>query len=867
MPSLLHVLGFTSCFTFALCQRAGAVIEADRFEKEVVVTNCTDPLALDFAKDGRIFFIERRGAVKCFDPATHLTQTLLQLSVMMDGDGGALALLLDRDFARTAWVFVYYTSHDEGQSRMRLARYTLHEGRLDEEKRVLDIPLEQTTTPYHCGGGLAWDVDGNLLLGAGDNSAPQDVPAIHPLDKLRDSRRSAGNSKDLRGKVLRFTPQADGSHTIPKGNLFGNPADGCGEIYAMGVRNPFRVTADPATGLIAWGDVGGNVNPEYGLGPEGYDEINITRQPGFFGWPWLSGPAGPWRPFDPKTNHAAGDFFDAGHIINDSEHNTGLKILPPALPPVLYYSNPVSEQWPFLGSGGRSLTGGVFYRTDSKDGQRLPDEWKGAYIFGDWMRNWVALAHLTPEGKLISAEPLAAQLSFRRPADFKIGPEGALYIAEYGEKWTGNTNGQITRIVYRRGNRVPGIVLTANCETGRAPLLVEMKAIVNDPDEPAETLKVQWEFPDGMPVQVGTMVKAVFANVGVWQVRATVTDNAGLSASALLKIAVGNEAPTVKFISPPDGGFFDYDQPIPWNVQANDREEGALPAEQVRVEMARRDYSPRSEHMESFPGLAMMRRTTCFACHQTSEKSAGPAYLEVARRYVRDAEAPARLARKIQSGGVGVWGELPMPPHPQHSIAECAQMVDWVLSLAQSDVVILPSGLEGIARVEKPREEWGRPQNGVLVFTATATDRGAGALPRLVSAPTIVQLRTRRQRASCYDAAVRATRQDNLDQGGMVARISSQGGITFLHLNLNQCSGILMEGWPQGSGTLHLEVRSGLTVLGKMDAQAGPGKGIPKKLNLPFTTLSEGMGDLTIQLSGAGDALLDLMWVEFLPRK
>ena len=69
----------------------------------------------------------------------------------------------------------------------------------------------------------------------------------------------------------------------------------------MGIRNAFRVFADPKTGWIIWGDVGGNVDPNLGLGPEGYDEINVARGPGFFGWPFLSGPNAPWRPFDPAT--------------------------------------------------------------------------------------------------------------------------------------------------------------------------------------------------------------------------------------------------------------------------------------------------------------------------------------------------------------------------------------------------------------------------------------------------------------------------------------------------------------------------------------------------------------------------------------
>ena len=348
----------------SLARTEETVVSPDRYEKEIIVANCADPMQLDLAADGRIFFIERQGAVKVYHPQTRLTTTLLQLDTVFTGDGGALALALDRDFASTGHLFVYYSAGG-GPLLMRLARYTLSGDVLTDEKKLLEIPLEPTTSPPHCGGGLAWDRTGNLLLSTGDDSAPQDLPAIHPIERKRDSRRSAGNSMDLRGKILRFTPQADGTYTCPTGNLFADPAQGRPEIYAMGVRNPFRVAADPATGLITWGDVGGNVNTALGLGPEGSDEINVTATPGFFGWPWLSGTDGVWRPFDPANNKPAGEFFDPLHIINDSPANTGLKNLPPALPPILHYSSSPSQTWPFLTSGGRSVTGGVFYRTAS----------------------------------------------------------------------------------------------------------------------------------------------------------------------------------------------------------------------------------------------------------------------------------------------------------------------------------------------------------------------------------------------------------------------------------------------------------------------------------------------------------------------
>jgi cytochrome c len=240
----------------------------------------------------------------------------------------------------------------------------------------------------------------------------------------------------------------------------------------------------------------------------------------------------------------------------------------------------------------------------------------------------------------------------------------------------------------------------------------------------------------------------------------------------------------------------------------------------------------------------------------------------VARRYAQDAGAPARLALKIRSGGSGVWGEMLMPPHPQHTAAECASMVDWILSLAQTESASLPPGLSGTAQAPVPKNEWGRPQNGVLLLTATATDHGAGPMAALSSVPATVQLRTRRQRAYFFDAGEKALRQDNLDQGGMVARIPAGGEISFRQIDLSQCSGLTLEGWPQGSGKVKMEVWNGKgTVLGRAEADPGPGNGRPTLVRLPFTDrqADHALVDLSIHVLGEPGALLDVIWVDFLP--
>jgi len=79
--------------------------------------------------------------------------------------------------------------------------------------------------------------------------------------------------------------------------------------------------------------------------------------------------------------------------------------------------------------------------------------------------------------------------------------------------------------------------------------------------------------------------------------------------------------------------------------------------------------------------LELAQKKNCLACHAIDKKLVGPAYKDVAKKYENDKDAPARLAKKVREGGVGVWGQIPMPANPQVNEAESLQLVKWVLSL------------------------------------------------------------------------------------------------------------------------------------------------------------------------------------------
>src|SRR5690606_13929418 len=128
-----------------------------------------------------------------------------------------------------------------------------------------------------------------------------------------DAQRTASNSNDYRGKILRIHPQPDGTYIIPDHNLF--PKDGSEgrpEIYIMGCRNPYRFSIDPVSNHLFWGDIGPDAGKDSLRGPRGYDEINQTNKAGFYGWPYLVADNKPYRDYDYEAQKIGEPFNPAG---------------------------------------------------------------------------------------------------------------------------------------------------------------------------------------------------------------------------------------------------------------------------------------------------------------------------------------------------------------------------------------------------------------------------------------------------------------------------------------------------------------------------------------------------------------------------
>src|SRR5690606_2032888 len=253
-----------------------------------------------------------------------------------------------------------------------------------------------------------------------------------------DDRRAAGNSNDLRGKILRIHVNEDGSYSIPEGNLFGEGNHKARpEIYVMGDRNPYRISVDKHTGYVYWGEVGPDANNDSldTRGPRGYDEVNQARKAGNFGWPYFVGNNYPYREYNYETGRS-GEPFNPEKPENNSPNNTGLTILPPAQPAFIWYPYAASPDFPQVGTGGRNaMAGPVYYVDRFPEASRYPDYYDGKLFIYDWVRGWIKAVTMQPNGDFDRLEPFMEGETFASPIDMEVGPDGKLYILEYGKGW------------------------------------------------------------------------------------------------------------------------------------------------------------------------------------------------------------------------------------------------------------------------------------------------------------------------------------------------------------------------------------------------------------------------------------------------
>lgn len=557
----------------------------DSYDKVTLDANTQNPIALDIAADGRVFFLERTGSLRIYQPGTGTTSTAGSLPVVTSNEDGLIGIALDPNFETNQWVYLFY-SPSTASDRQHVSRFTMNDNTMDlsSEEIVLEIPVQRAQC-CHSGGALTFDPSGNLYIATGDNTNPFESSGFAPLDERPDrspwdAQKSSGNTNDLRGKILRITPQPDGTYTIPDGNLFTDPNEGRPEIYVMGARNPFRISIDPDTGWLYWGEVGPDASSNSPTrGPRGYDEWNQTRSAGHFGWPYCIANNIPYRDYD-FAAEAFGPAYDCAASVNDSPNNTGAQTLPPAQPAWIWYPYGPSAEFPGItgGNGRTAMAGPVFQYDRMLDSKKqFPSYFDNTLFIYEWARNWIHEVKLDDDGNVLAIQPFLPDVEFLRPIDMKIGPDGAMYVIEWGTGFGGNNaDSRIVRIDHVEGSRAPVIVATALPTAGPSPLTVTFNAADTFDPDAGETVTFAWDFEaDGIIDSTDPSPTHTYTNEGSFIATLTVTDTEGNSTAASFEITVGNSQPTVTLHTPSVGTFFDWGEPVSFALSVTDPEDGS----------------------------------------------------------------------------------------------------------------------------------------------------------------------------------------------------------------------------------------------------------------------------------------------------
>lgn len=729
----------------------GENVEMKRFSKVKLAENMDEPMEIAITDEGKVIIIERKGTVKLYLPQNHVIKQLGSLSVYNGQEDGLLGVALDPQYNTNHYVYFYYSPAGSTPVQ-RVSRFILQQDSifLNSEKVIIEIPTQRQEC-CHSAGSIAFGPDGNLFIAVGDNTSPHNPGYYNSIDEREgrenwDAQRTAGNTNDLRGKILRIHPEPDGTYTIPKGNLFSQgTANTRPEIYVMGCRNPYRISVDVKRGWLYWGDVGQNTVADSTRGPGSYDEWNLAREAGFFGWPYFAGPNAPYADFDFATKQI-GTFFDPQKPVNESVNNTGLKNLPPAKEALIWYSYDESKDFKYLGTGGKSPIIGPVYYSDlhtkriSDTTKHLPDYYNGKLLIAEWMRDWINVVTLTPDGKVDSLEQFMPGTAFNHPIDLEIGPDGVLYVLEYGTYWFAkNKDAGLYRIEYNRGNRAPIAEIIADKSTGGIPFTVHFSSAGSqDPDSSA--LSYQWYFDKKQLQSTQASPDFTFERAGVYDVRLVVSDKEGKSSEKRMQIKAGNAEPEVVLAVNGNRSFYFTDTPIRYTLNVIDKEDGSLQGGQIRASEVKvtlayhtmgTDLALVAQAHEGSPvngpGLALIEKSDCKSCHALKEKSVGPSYTAVAERYTKEDATIQKLAKKVIAGGSGVWGEYVMSAHPQLSKEQASEMVAYILSVHVPTQSASSVGTSGTIVPGKTKKE---QDKGEYILSVTYQDKermGVGA--------------------------------------------------------------------------------------------------------------------------------------------
>lgn len=358
-------------------------------------TGLNSPTGFEIAPDGRIFILQRSGEVKIYKNGQLLPDNFTVLPSSTTGDHGLMGIAFDPDFTNNHYVYFYHSASEDQTSRVVRFDAT---GDTATGNPYIVFKSEDKFSNLHDGGTIQFGPDGKLYVSIGDKG-------------------TANNAQDLsnvRGKILRLNK--DG--TIPSDNPFVGRLGVKPEIWAYGLRNPFRFQFDSVSGILYEGDVGQDT----------WEEINIITRGGNFGWPKCEGACSPANPI----------YIDPIYSYN---HN----------------------------GGSGSISGGPVYRGDN-----FPSSYAGRLFFADYALGFLKTLTLDAEGNYTGVQDFDTAAG--TVVDMKVDKkDGSLYYLTVFP-------GKLFQVTYANGVRVPVVKASADKTAGTKPLSVQFSSNgTNDP--------------------------------------------------------------------------------------------------------------------------------------------------------------------------------------------------------------------------------------------------------------------------------------------------------------------------------------------------------------------------------------------------
>ena len=374
------IFGFL--LSFSPPPSVGAAASDPLVRLETVVGGLRSPVFVTHAGDasGRLFVLEQAGRIRIVKNGRLLAAPFLDITARVDfaGEKGLLGLAFHPSFKANGRFFVNYTTRTAGPLRTVIAEYRVSASDPDTADATETLILE-FNQPFdnHNGGMVAFGPDGYLYIGAGDGGSGG--------DPQNNGQRLA----TLLGKVLRIDVDSASPYAIPADNPFVDRTGARGEIWAYGLRNPWRFSFDRLTGRLFLGDVGQN----------SVEEVDLIERGANYGWRIMEGS----RCFSPASGCNR-----AGLIL-----------------PITDYRNPTD---------GISVTGGYVYRGPQVTSLR------GAYIFGDFGSSRIWSLVEQSAGIWKRSELLKPGFGI---SSFGEDEQGEVYVVDYE-----TVNGSVRRLLF-----------------------------------------------------------------------------------------------------------------------------------------------------------------------------------------------------------------------------------------------------------------------------------------------------------------------------------------------------------------------------------------------------------------------------------